>query len=103
MSRMTAREMFEENGWEAQEGRLAYWKEDSHKSRWCISFLQSVGEVHFYVVNDDEELWSVQYVGSLTPSDICAIVQQCYELGWFGYTGRENEQNDKGIQEKEKE
>ena len=80
---MTAREMFEENGWEAQEGRLAYWKEDSHKIRWCISFLQSFWEIHFYAVNDDEEKWSVQYVGALTPNDICAIVQQCYELGWI--------------------
>lgn len=102
MSRMTAREMFEENGWEAQEERLAYWKEDSHKRKWCISFLRGMHKIHFYGV-DDEERWSVQYVGVLTPDDICAIMLQCYELGWYGYTGRENEQNDKGIQEKEKE
>ena len=77
---MKAEEMFKDCGWEKQEDRLAYWKDDE-----CIAFLQTFRTIHFFVAKEDGKIFT-DYICAIGAHELLAIVKQCIELGWMGET-----------------
>lgn len=92
-----AEKMFVDAGWIKQESRVAYWKTNDYYStedgieiketkNCCISFLEGMGLIHFYCINEDEDenkATPLDYINEIDMPTLLAINEQCVELGWL--------------------